>query len=268
MDARTTAVALLAFSDFVEMASNLSLGRGTSVETNVRGFSEGSLDFDLVFHVIAATTTLASGGIPPAEAVLSLIRSGLQAFKDLEGRAPTRIEQSGDNSLAVSTDGGDVNIYQSGTMNFVLGEKAGEAVKGFIFDPLKGPAQDMRLNHEGTGEVVRVDKEEADYFQPIDSSETIVDVETRMALRIETIHFKEGNKWRFSNGVIGFWAEITDPSYGEAIKNNRARFGRGDILVAQVRTVQKRDMTGALDAEYFVTKIEKHEEAPRQGELL
>lgn len=75
-------------------------------------------------------------------------------------------------------------------------------------------------------------------FVNVAPEETITDVVNTMGLILEGPVFKEGNKWRFYDGQNSFYAEIEDREFLEQV-NAGKRFGKGDILRADVRIRQR-----------------------------
>ena len=84
-------------------------------------------------------------------------------------------------------------------------------------------------------------------------------------LQIESAVFKDGNKWRFSDGSGSFFAEIADTSFVSKINNGDKRFGKGDVLIVDLRRVQTISDNG-LKMEYSIVRVHEHR-APLQRQL-
>jgi len=114
-------------------------------------------------------------------------------------------------------------------------------------------------------EISHVTQEESRYFVPVASSETVTDVVVRMSLMIEAPVFKEGNKWRFSDGQQSFFADLDDREFLHRVDAGE-RFGKGDILSADVRINQQQ--TGLkLSAERTIVRVYEHRAASHQMPL-
>jgi hypothetical protein len=104
---------------------------------------------------------------------------------------------------------------------------------------------------------VMIDESEVEYFHYQDFDDSINYEISETFLQIESISFKESNKWKFSNGSIIFNAQILDANFLERIDNGDLRFGKGDILKVQLRTSQY-IVHNKLKTEYQVIKVIEH----------
>lgn len=94
-------------------------------------------------------------------------------------------------------------------------------------------------------------------------SDTVI---SGVLLQIESAVFKDDNKWRFSDGATPFFAEISDPDFLARINSGDERFGKGDVLVVDLRRTQSISDTG-LKTELAVEKVLEHR-APLQRPLI
>lgn len=253
MDSYQTARAIASFGRFVEVASRENLGQSASVQTNVRGISDGSLEIEFLLLVAAGATRLLEVQPSLDLALANGIREALTVFRWLKGSAPSDFDDQGD-TVSIKNIEGDSIVIQNSTIN--------------IINSLSNGAESVKMVHSAIGEFIRVERDEAEYFRPLDTTPEILEDEIRMSLIITTINFGEGNKWRFRSGSTYLWADIADEEYRERIQNGHVRFGKGDTLVARVRVVQERGARGALVPKHSITKIEQHSIAPQQGALL
>ena len=268
MDAYQAARAVIAFSDFVAVGSNSGLGPGTSIQTNVRGFSRGSFEVEFSLVIAAAARALLEGATPPEVLLLGVMEESIGLFRWLKGSSPSRIEY-GENTVSLTNVEGDNITINQNITNVILDPETGTALSGFVAKPLQAGAGSVILTHEERGEIARVESSEAEYYRPIGDVPELLENEVRMVLKIVTINFGEGKKWRFSTGATTFWADIEDEEYVERIRTGQARFGKGDTLVARVRIVQRRGVGGAIVEQRSIRAIERHAESetPEQGDL-
>lgn len=102
-----------------------------------------------------------------------------------------------------------------------------------------------------------IDKTELDYFIYQDYEDLLNSNLSNTYVQIESISFKEKNKWKFSNGKLIFNANILDINFLNRINNGELRFGKGDIL--RVRLLTKQTLVhNKLKSEYEVVEVLEH----------
>ena len=84
--------------------------------------------------------------------------------------------------------------------------------------------------------------------------------------QVESAVFKDGNKWRFSDGASSFFAEITDADFLARIESGDERFGKGDVLIVDLRRIQSVTDNG-LKLAFVIERVREHK-APLQAGLL
>jgi hypothetical protein len=86
-------------------------------------------------------------------------------------------------------------------------------------------------------------------------------VNTIKVFSIVSLSFKAGNKWRLSDGH-GSAKSVTvhDAEFLEKIDSNDVRFGKGDLLIFNVREVDRRTPKG-LKSEYEILRVIEHRPA-------
>jgi hypothetical protein len=78
--------------------------------------------------------------------------------------------------------------------------------------------------------------------------------------------FKDGNKWRLSDGSNTFFATISDDLFIALVESGSERFGKGDLLVVNLRRVQSITDAG-LKTEVTVEQVIEHK-APLHQPLI
>ena len=105
---------------------------------------------------------------------------------------------------------------------------------------------------------VRVEKEEITYFKPdVDINAEIEPTEKEMLVTIDSLAFKENNKWRVFDGTSSFFVTILDDEFLERVRSNRVRFAHDDVLHVRLRTTQMLDSDG-LRAHHEIVKVIAH----------
>ena len=259
MDVYEASANMIAFSEFVVVAAKFAFGQSTEARAEVAGFGKGSFVTDLVFNVGGTSATIFTAISP--EHLWEFVKDAFALWKHLKGAPPSHVE---DNSqwAEVTNNSGQVLQVRTEALTIVLSEKGGEAVAQFVKRALEKPGMDSIAITSATEEIGNVTQDEAKYFGLVTPSENITDVVVRMGLVIEAPVFKDGNKWRFSDGQQSFYADIEDAEFLAKV-NAGARFGKGDVLYADVRINQ--EQTGMkLTASRTIVTVHDHKIASTQ----
>jgi len=100
----------------------------------------------------------------------------------------------------------------------------------------------------------------------IEASRSVSSVNlSRVVLQIESLTFKEGNKWRVNDGRGSFYAAMEDAAFMAKIESGE-RFGKGDVLVADMRQEQQVEEGDTLKTIHTITHVHEHNE-PFQRKL-
>jgi hypothetical protein len=119
------------------------------------------------------------------------------------------------------------------------------------------PLESDGIDTFSAGNDICVTKAELPYFYPPRIEKTLHDNTQELTVIIESIVFKENNKWRFNNGTLSFSAAILDKDFLAQVDNGQ-RFAKGDWLRVQLQTVQI-DENNTLKSIYNIVKVIKHE---------
>jgi hypothetical protein len=95
--------------------------------------------------------------------------------------------------------------------------------------------------------------------------ETSFEGTSRVTLSLVSPVFKDGNKWRFNDGLSDFAAAILDTDFIAQVENGE-RFGKGDLLAVEMHTIQTR-IGFKLNIERTIIKVLKHITPPTQPQL-
>ncbi|MBU3595067.1 hypothetical protein ICN10_01480 [Polynucleobacter sp. 86C-FISCH] len=282
MDIRELAPALIALSNMLEEANKVAFPNSGNVKVNVQGnFKGGSFGVDLI-AIQSITDQIVSILSGPEASAISNLKSILEALgligvpgagligviKWLRGRKPSSIQTSGDH---VIFEVAEEAISETFEVDLVAGKlyqsRVVRKALASVVKPLERDGIDIFASGKdgSTTEVIR--KQEAQWFEVPESDADVVSdsIAENILLQIESIAFKDDNKWRFSDGSGTFFAEIADPVFIEKINSGAERFGKGDVLVVDLRRVQTITDNG-LKMEYSITRIHDHR-APLQHKL-
>lgn len=262
MNAYDVAANMIAFSDFVVLATKTLYGEKTEVRAEVAGFGKGSFVTDLFFQVVGGTATLLSTGT--AKELIGLVVESLKLWKHLKGDPPESLERvTNDNSVRVTNRDGQVVTFSNSTLNVVFSDKGAETVGRFIRDALSKEGVDgVSLEQPGVS-IERITKDEARYFAQVAPETPLYDHQIQLALIIEAPVFKDGNKWRFSDGTVSFYVDIADPDFLARVDGGEA-FAKGDSLIVEMR-IEQRKQGEKITTERVIVKVLDHKRRPTQG---
>lgn len=277
MDVRDLAPALIALSALLEEANRTIFPDSADVRVNVNGsFKGGSfgIDFvalqsikDQIVSIFAGQEATATANLLAVLGALGLLGSGglIGIIKWLKGRKPTSIRIEDNKTIFEITQSEEIETFE---VDFSAGKLYQSRVVrqslAKVVKPLETEGIDFfACGREGKAEAV-VTKDEAEYFAVAASDADVVSdtLSEKTLLQIESAVFKDGNKWRFSDGSNSFFAEITDEQFLARIDSGDERFGKGDVLIVDLRRIQSITDTG-LKSEYMIQHVHEHK-APLQ----
>lgn len=281
MDVRELAPALIALSDLLEQANKAALPDAPDVRVNVQGnFKGGSFGVDLIAAqtITQQLVSMFSGPEATAAANLYAILSAvglvggggvIGVIKWLRGRKPSAIRIDGDKTIFELRDTETIETFEVDLMTGRLYKtRVVRQSLAKVIKPLERDGIDVfAVGKDGVTSSV-VTKAEAPFFELAATEADVVSdsIATKVLLQIESAAFKEDNKWRFSDGGTPFFAEIADQEFLQRINAGVERFGKRDVLVADLRRVQSVTDNG-LKIEHTIVKVHEHKE-PLQQELL
>jgi hypothetical protein len=267
MDVYTAAGAMVAFSDFAIAAAKCVYGEKVEAISKVSGFRRGS--FITQLGVQFGTPILGFFASENAQDLYTAITDAVGLWRHLRGLPPQSLSRADNGGVSIINHDGQVSITTIHAKNIVFNAVAGKAVEKFIAEPLSGEGMDqvqVTANGDLRSEVLSVSHGEAPWFHQIAQEEMLAEYDARAALAIETAVFKDGNKWRFSDGASSFWAVIADEEFLRRVDQGE-RFGKGDILIVDMHVVQVQ-MADKLVTERSILKVLEHKERPSQQTLL
>jgi hypothetical protein len=229
MDVYEASSNMIALSEFIVAAAKITFGETATARAEVAGFGRGSFITDLVINV--APTTAAIFGAVDSNQLWMVVKGAFAIWKHLKGTPPKTTTNHG-NMVAVENNDGKVIQVNINSLNLVYSEKGSESASRFVKDALNKPGMDAVDISAGEKTIGHVDQNEASYFQPVAPSENITDVTFKMGLILEAPVFKDGNKWRFSDGQQSFFADIADKDFLAQV-NSGERFGKRRCFVCR-----------------------------------
>lgn len=282
IDVRDLAPALLSLGAAIDAANVALNGDRQPVKVEVHAVAEGS--FEVYLDVVMSRweqlkTLLHDSDVDSAKQLLEWLgilggKAGVAVgavggliglYRWLNGKTPTKVERSKAGGVTIHDEAGHtitvpwevLRLYQDLAVNRALGQ---------LLDTLHNEALDsieLRDAKAITPPVTLTRADRAAFSLPQPEDETVVDDTRTLALSIRSLAFQEGNKWRLFDGQNVITATIEDRDFIMRVDRNQIRFAKGDVLLCQVRTVQKQTTDG-LKTDHFVQKVVEHRTAQTQ----
>lgn len=259
---------IIAFSNFLGIASRRIYGERIELRTEIQGFRNNSFDIDFFLQVAGLTALGFSQNPLTVKDLITLIRDSIRAWIHLKGLPPKEIlpQPNKINATTIINQNGD-SFCNAEVITVITNPKAGEAVEHFIKNPLQKGASQVHINSKSEKEIALIEEKDAPFFVPINIDKTLIENIIHMHLLIESANFKENNKWRFFDGHSSFYADIEDKGFLRRVDAGEERFGKGDALEADVRISQS-GSRGSLKMEHTIIKVLKHEIGTVPDKLL
>lgn len=263
---------MIAFSDYVVAAAKIVYGEKVDAKADVAGFGQGSFITDLVVNFGGVAATLFSAG--HAKELIETLNASIGLWKHLKGHPPAEVKPINESRVEVTNNNGQVITVNAHTLHLVMSDKPSEAVGKFVKDALgKEGVDEITVDAFSDSDdkpapfrIVDVSKDESHYFVPVVAEESLVDTEYRSALIIEAPVFKDGNKWRFSDGSGSFYADIEDRDFLKLVDDGEP-FAKGDSLIVRLRVCQRRQGDKLLTDKTIVEVLE-HKRRPSQAGMF
>ncbi|HIC7209733.1 TPA: hypothetical protein ACW2VG_002368 [Burkholderia stabilis] len=276
MDVRDLAPALIAIADLFSSANKALNGEHTEVRIEVSGsFKAGSFHSELIFVQSLASQIRDLFAGPGASAfsnalailgALGIVGGGglIGLIRTLRGRKPYRTEP----------DGTKVKIWTSEHEFFIVDEAIvrlhrNRAVRISLQKVLSPLERDGIVSFgivRGDTVELEIERDELVTFASSDDpGEVATDTIVHKMLQLESVVFKDGNKWRVHDGSFSFFAALDDEQFLAKV-NAGERFGKGDVLIVDLRQTQIITDEG-LRNEYRIVKVREHR-APLQPALV
>lgn len=249
----------------VDIQASIIVNRNqnTKISVKVRSLSSGSFEIHLVAEQF--NQILGFFGTNPQITGLGTILSllgftGLGFIQFILKLKNNKIEKAKENK------DGDIEITyieNNVTNNIIINKNVyifyndNEIRNAFIkvLNPLNTDGIDsfeIRDNNKNVKE--KINKEDVKFFNIAPQNELLDENILDMWLSFINISFKDGNKWKFSNGDNEFYASMEDQEFLINVNNDSMRFSKNDTLKAKVKISQHLTENGIKTA-YSIIKI-------------
>lgn len=286
MDVRELAPSLLAFADLVDNVNKVLGGeQKIQVLLNQDSIQKGSFDittilqYSLIQQVQLFVSSADQNGLSSIMTVLGWgavgeeIVSGIfSLIKKIQGRKIKAVDEQKDKVIITLSDGATV-ITSKDTFKVYLNIDCRQSI-----DRVVAPLQTEGIDTFELRDPVRstnkqaiesINKTDAPYFKApsVNSTEEVETFpEQEMTVKITSITFEKGNKWKLTDGNNTFWATIKDEKFLDDVDKGNIAFKNGDML--RIRYYIKQVQKGkTLSTEYTVTRILEVKSRPEQIKL-
>ena len=255
MNIRDLAPALLALSSLLEESNKIINQGQAKISVNIKAsFKAGSFGIDLVVfqewltalfsafnsnNVNGALNLLASLGLVAGTGLYA--KKGLiQVLKWIKGRKISRVRVSQDEDSATIEIGEDSLDVSPLILSLLQSQRVRQSLQQVIAEPLNKEGIDVFASMISDGDELNVvEKEDREYFLvPIIDDELLTDREYTTNLQLLNVAFQEDNKWRVSDGLNIYHAEIKDQIFLDKVQRSEIAFSKGDILEVVIHEVQ------------------------------
>lgn len=276
IDVRDLAPALLALGELFDAASSVLNENSAEVSVQVRAHEAAcfSIDLEVIQSLVKRGIALLIGDEFTAAINLKelLFWGGASGYglvtliKWLRGKAPDKIERLDRGRVRIILDGNSIEVPLK-LLRLYQDISVRSALERVVMKPLQKEGLDAVIFKDNGDVLIDVSKTEAEYFRTPEIEDiNLTDDTIRSAYSIVSLAFKEDNKWRLHDGNNQINALIEDEGFLKQVDENNISFSKGDILVCDVKVVQKQTSAG-LKTEYAVQKVLEHRPALRQLRL-
>lgn len=266
IDVHDLSPALLGIADIFEEINKIVTGGEVKVTVRIKaGFKKGSFGVDLelaralydrfldVFNsrqAIAWSTFFALFGIGGGIGLIQLVKLS-------RGKRPTSIVQiEHTEKMKITFEGQEPTEVHKDLWRLFNNSNARSGFSRFV-RPLKRKGMDSLTLQRDDNSPVSIRSDESNFFVPAKEHENETITESERILRIVSMSFREGYKWRVSEGASTFTVTLLDAEFIQSVKDARQAFSASDILRVLLRTRQWYEGED-LRAEFEIIKVYEH----------
>jgi len=272
------APALIAVSDLIQEANSIANKGDTRVSVKVKAAETGC------FQVYIQTVQLSTDQIikflndQPVTALVSLLvvigflggpeklTDLISLIKRLAGKPPKKITVNPSNELNIETESGYVTISKL-EWEMYKNPKIRKAIYGIIKPVEKEGIENVEFL-DGDKIVSKITKSDAKHFiPPSDQQEPLQEIVREVFVNIVHLWFKDGYKWKFSEGESEWNAEIKDQKFLERLLKDEITIRAHDFLKVRVKQTQY-TIGSTVRSDYEIIEVLEIKQSPRQANMF
>lgn len=287
IDVRDLAPTLLAFGNVVQTANKTLNGDRADARLKVAATDQGSFVAALTMDVGWLTDMLDAVSAHPQRVVAAdqlmdlLIKAGsivgsgaiglFAAIKALKGKRPEKVEARGDGTTEITVNQ-TTFVVDDRTVALLQDLPTREAVEDLGAKAARVDGLDnLRIGTDSEEvEAVRLARTDLPSLKvPPEPDEPDTEITHRDAwLKIVSVHFRDGYKWRFSDGgERPFTAEMEDAEFQNKVQEGLVALNANDAIRCRLREEQSLSASSLLKIVY-VEEVLEHRPGARQMNLL
>jgi len=263
MDVRDLAPSLLALGDLFTTASTLLYPDRDPVALSIKATEEGSFEVELLLQGAGLwdqLTGLFSGEDATALVNLQALLLGTGGFFWAIKKIKNRLFRSKDvrpGWVRLTFEDGKSIDLPAEVLKLYFDDNARKDARDFV-EPLARDGIERISFRMKDIEPTSVDTSEIGTYRvaPL-QSEVVSDVTAPTVLTIHSVVFRDGDKWKFTDGGGAFSAPIADEVFRARVESGIEAFRSGDMLRCEMRTVQTR-RGNVLYKEREIVRVVRH----------
>lgn len=279
MDVKELAPALLGIGSLIEESNRVINGNKSTVSIKVVNFKDGSFGISLELVQTICTqfiNAFSSEKATAAANILTFLGVGgvgsisiyglIKLLKNLKNRKLDDVKKLQDGNIEIIIKEQNIIITPE-VFSLYQDIKVRKEMESIV-KPLIKEGIDS-INFKYNKEIVEsIDKKELPYFEMPEIEDKEIDEDVFVATySIQSLSFKEDNKWKLSDGTNVFYVTISDKNYLDKIDKNLVSFSKGDRLKVKLKIKNYETLSG-LKTDYEVLEIINHAKPPSQLPLI
>lgn len=282
MNVKDFAPALLSIGELLEEVNSLINKDKANIEVNIKATEKGSVKIwlSVAQNLLQQATSLFNSdsvnAVINAKEILCMLGicgggcgGVIGLIKWRKNRKIKNVTKLNDGNFKIELQDGEMKIFKENEVKLFRMLTIRKKLEAFIKKPLDKEGIDSVSfsDNEKIEDEQKISKEDKDYFIAPEIAQELIDerdIETN--LTIINISFQQDGKWKFSDGIAVFFADIEDLEFIGKVQKNQAAFAKDDILKVILHRKQF-IFEGNIKTEYIVKKVTDHRSAAVQIEL-
>lgn len=270
MSVNELAPALLALSNLVGNANRILNQDDSTVEVRLSAnVQQGSFEMVLeVVHTLSEKIKLffsdTSYSIVDILGIIgfAITASGfnvLEIYRWVKGRQIQKVETISNDTVKITIENESKEISIAAWKIF-SSQETHKQVEGIIHPLTKEGVESFEVRDEKNQQTVeKISCAESEYFSATNFSEPLEEIKSsqKLILKIISVNFERGLKWRFDDGETKFFAEIKDEEFLNVVENGNISFSQGDSIIAEVEITQQHSKGELKKTSKSILKVNK-----------